>query len=398
MLFVRSVTGISGTFRTLSSASKGPARTCLYDFNVENGGKMVDFAGYSMPIEYSSMGIIPSHLHTRKNSSIFDVSHMLQTRVYGKARFDFIESLTVADARGLSLNSGTLSVITNDQGGIEDDLIITNAHDHLFIVSNAGCRDNDIALMTSRLKEMQGQGQDVGIQFVDDKGLVAFQGPTMKEALQPLTDVDLSKLGFMQSCLGSIAGIENCRISRCGYTGEDGVEISVDETKCRQLTEALLESTGSPALAGLGARDSLRLEAGLCLYGNDIDATTTPVEATLAWTIGKARREKGGFPGDGIILQQLREGASRKRVGFMSAGPPVRGHALIQDKQGKTVGETSSGCPSPSLGKGNNISMGYVDKKVSKIGTELDIIVRGKPVPAVITKMPFVKNNYYSIK
>jgi len=358
---------------------------------------MVNFAGYSMPVEYSSLGIIPSHLHTRKNCSIFDVSHMLQTKVFGKDRFEFIESLTVADVRNLQNNTGSLTLFTNEKGGIEDDLIVTNAEGFLYVVSNAGCREKDIKLMENKIKDMQGQGKDVSLQFLDDQGLVALQGPTMSKALQPLLEVDITKLGFMQSFVGKVAGIEACRVTRCGYTGEDGVEISVPSDRAQELVQALLSSQGSAALAGLGARDSLRLEAGLCLYGNDIDETTTPVEATLAWTIAKSRRATGGFPGDSIILNQLKNGADKKRVGFLSAGPPIRGQATITDKEGNVIGKTTSGCPSPSLGKGSNISIGYVDKKVSKLGTNVDIIVRNKSVPATITKMPFVKTNYYFV-
>jgi len=356
---------------------------------------MVNFAGYSMPVEYSSLGIIPSHLHTRKDCSLFDVSHMLQTKVVGKDRFDFIESLTVADVHSLRTNVGSLTLFTNENGGIEDDLIVTNAEGFLYVVSNAGCRKKDMKLMQDKIKQMQGHGKDVSLQFLEDKGLIALQGPTMAAVLQPLLEVDISKLGFMESFVGKVAGIADCRITRCGYTGEDGVEISVPAERASQLAQAILDSEGNAALAGLGARDSLRLEAGLCLYGNDIDETTTPVEATLAWTVSKSRRETGGFPGDGIILEQLRKGAGKKRVGFLSTGPPVRGHATIVDSEGKVIGKTTSGCPSPSLGKGANISMGYVDKKVSKLGTEVGIIVRNKTVPAKITKMPFVQTNYY---
>lgn len=316
---------------------------------------------------------------------------------YGKDRYDFIESLTVADVRKLKENSGSLTLFTNEAGGIKDDLIVTNAPGHLYVVSNAGCRDTDMPHMENRIKEMQADGKDVSLEFIDDMGLVALQGPRMSEALQPLTDIELNKLGFMQSSVGTVAGIENCRVTRCGYTGEDGVEISVDDTKTKHLVEALLQSSGEPALAGLGARDSLRLEAGLCLYGNDIDETTTPVEATLAWTIPKSRRVSGGFPGAEVILKQLKDGATRKRVGFLSSGPPVRGHMDIVDQQGNVVGMTTSGCPSPSLGKGNNISMGYVDKKMSKNGTELYIVVRKKKVPAVVSKMPFCPTNYFHL-
>jgi len=244
---------------------------------------------------------------------------------------------------------------------------------------------------------MVSEGRDVHIEFLTDRGLIAVQGPGMASALQPLTDIDLSNLTFMTSRIGTVAGVENCRVTRCGYTGEDGVEISVDDQHCQKVTEALLE-TGEVALAGLGARDSLRLEAGLCLYGNDIDESTSPVEAGLAWTIPKARRTIGGYPGADIILKHLSEGVKRKRVGFISGGPPARGHADIENTDGVKIGEITSGCPSPTLGKGVNVSMGYVDKKFAKIGTKLDLVVRNKKVQATVTKMPFVKSNYYTRK
>ena len=374
------------------SSSEGPLKTCLHDFHVASGGKMVDFAGYSMPVQYSSLSISASHHHTRTHCSIFDVSHMLQTRVHGKDRFEFIESLSVADAKNLKPNHGALTLFTNDQGGIIDDLIVTNAEEHLYVVSNAGCRDKDIPLMSARLKKMkEEEGRDVSLEFVEDRGLIALQGPSMMSCLQPLTGLDLARLGFMSSMVGTVAGIVGCRVTRCGYTGEDGVEISVPEKDCANLVETLLSSSGNPALAGLGARDSLRLEAGLCLYGNDIDSTTTPVEATLGWTIPKTRRVTGGFPGADIILSQLREGASRKRVGFLSKGPPARGHTHILDAEGNKVGEVTSGCPSPSLGSGTNVSMGYVDTSVSKVGTNLYFQVRNKRVEATVAKMPFVQ-------
>merc|ERR1719312_2454132 len=203
----------------------------------------------------------------------------------------------------------------------------------------------------------------------------------------------------MTSTLAKVGDVEGCRITRCGYTGEDGVEISVPEgDKTQRVTQILMESkVGQVRLAGLGARDSLRLEAGLCLYGNDIDKNTTPIEATLAWTIPKSRREKGGFPGDSIILNQLKNKTSMvKRVGFLSKGVPIRGQADIQDSQGNMIGKTTSGCPSPTL-KGSNISMGYVDKKFGKVGTEVKIIVRSKPITATVAKMPFVPTKYYNL-
>lgn len=359
---------------------------------------MVDFAGYSMPVQYSDLGIGASHLHTRTHCSIFDVSHMLQSRVEGRDRVDFMEGITVADVKGLAPGQGTLTVFTLASGGIVDDLIVTQAGDHLYVVSNAGCREKDIPLLRAREQEMKGQGRQVSLHLLEDRGLVALQGPTMVQCLQPLTSLPLARLSFMTSALAEVAGIP-CRITRCGYTGEDGVELSCPAHQTTALTEALLGSEGSPKMAGLGARDSLRLEAGLCLYGNDIDETTSPVEAGLAWTVGKARRAAGGFPGDQVILGQLAKGGpgvSRRRIGLLSSGPPARGHTPVMDTQGQQVGEVTSGCPSPSLGKGINVSMAYVEKASSKAGTQLSLQVRGKLIDATVTKMPFVPTKYFS--
>merc|ERR1711974_163657 len=208
--------------------------------------------------------------------SLFDVSHMLQSKVHGKDRIGFMESLTVADVKGLTTNQGTLSVFTLPNGGIVDDLIVTKAEGHLYVVSNAGRREQDIPLMLA----MKAESKDVTLELLDDRGLLALQGPSMIQCLQPLTDLQLNKLGFMHSAVANVAGID-CRVTRCGYTGEDGVELSCPAHQTQALAEAILGSQGNPCLAGLGARDSLRLEAGLCLYGNDIDESTTPIEAGL---------------------------------------------------------------------------------------------------------------------
>merc|ERR1711973_907484 len=228
-------------------------------------------AGYLLPAQYKDMGIGPSHLHTRSNCSIFDVSHMLQTRVYGRDRIQFMEEICTADVAGLPEGSASLTVFTNDKGGIIDDLIVTKADSqHLYVVSNAGCRHKDIPLMTDKAEEMRRRGLDVTLEFGDDRGLIALQGPEASNVLRAATASkmfqDVSKMGFMTSMVGRVAGVEGCRVTRCGYTGEDGVEISVLEKDCAGLVESLLNSAGNPALAGLGARDSLRLEAGLCLY------------------------------------------------------------------------------------------------------------------------------------
>jgi len=368
--------------------------TVLYKFHVQQGAKMVAFAGFNMPVEYKT-GIVGAHLHTRKHVSIFDVSHMLQTLVHGKDRFEFIESLCVADVKSLQPNTGTLSVFTNEKGGINDDLILTSADNFLYVVTNAGTRDKDMAAMSKRLQEMKAKGKDVTLRFADDRALLAVQGPKMVDCLQPLTKVDLSKLPFMSSQVGTVASIPDCRITRCGYTGEDGVEISVPAAKCRDLAEALLSSKGHPAMAGLGTRDTLRMEAGLCLYGKDINETTTPVEANLAWLIPKSRRERMDFPGAKVILEQLKTGPPRRRVGFISTGPPIRGKAIINDMSGKKIGETTSGGPAPCLPKGTNISMGYLKTEACDPGTTHHIMVRNKPVEATITRLPFVPKYYF---
>lgn len=257
-------------------------KTVLYDFHVKHGGKIVDFAGWLMPVQYKDLGIQESHLHTRTKCSLFDVSHMMQTRVFGKDRFKFIESLIVSDIKGLKPNSGTLTVFTNDRGGIIDDLIVSNTSlDYLYVVSNAGCADKDFAHLKRREQEMRDERMDVKLERIDDRALLAVQGPKMQQLLQAGVSFDMSKFPFMNTIEANVFGVEGCRVTRCGYTGEDGVEISVPLEKAAHLAETLLgqDNGNTCKLAGLGARDTLRLEAGLCLYGNDIDDTKTPIEA-----------------------------------------------------------------------------------------------------------------------
>ncbi|XP_029911085.1 aminomethyltransferase, mitochondrial [Myripristis murdjan] len=378
--------------RRASSAEAALKKTPLFDFHREQGGKMVEFAGWSMPVQYKDSHIV-SHMHTREHCSIFDVSHMLQTKVHGKDRVKFMESLVVADVGELQDNQGTLSLFTNEKGGIMDDLIVTKTDQgYLYIVSNAGCADKDSAHMKARLAEFKAAGLDVDLEFLDE-ALIAVQGPSMSRVLQAGLKEDLGKLTFMTSTLATVFGVPGCRVTRCGYTGEDGVEISVPRSRVVELTEKMLANS-EVKLAGLGARDSLRLEAGLCLYGNDIDETTTPVEATLVWTIGKRRRQTKDFPGAAIIVPQIKAKTARKRVGLVSTGPPVRQHTPILSSDGKVIGEVTSGCPSPCLKK--NVAMGYVDAAFAKNGTALQVEVRKKAVPAVVSKMPFVPTNYYS--
>jgi len=395
MLGLRATRLLSAEAQLTSLRLKSSLHTPLHDFHVAQGGKMVDFAGYRLPVQYSDLGISASHLHTRKHCSLFDVSHMLQSKVHGKDRINFMESLTVADVAGLKTNQGSLSVFTLPNGGIVDDLIVTKADNHLYVVSNAGRREQDIPLMRAKEEEMKVEGKDVALELLEDRGLLALQGPTMMQCLQPLTSLPLDNLAFMHSALAEVAGIQ-CRVTRCGYTGEDGVELSCPAGQTEALAQAILASDGQPRLAGLGARDSLRLEAGLCLYGNDIDEGTTPIEGGLAWTVAKPRRVKQDFPGAQVILEQLKNGVSRRRVGLLSRGAPARGSTVVVNAQGEKVGVVTSGCPSPSLGKGINVSMAYVEKSSAKAGTELALQVRGKDIPATVTKMPFVPTNYFT--
>ncbi|XP_067855087.1 aminomethyltransferase, mitochondrial [Heptranchias perlo] len=369
-------------------------KTILYEFHRSRGARMVEFAGWSMPVQYKDSHI-SSHLHTRQHCSFFDVSHMLQSKVMGKDRVKFMESLIVGDVAELKDNQGMLSLFTNEKGGIMDDLIVTQTSDgYLYIVSNAGCADKDSAHMKEKLAEFKAAGNDADLEFLE-AGLIALQGPSTPRVLQDGVSDDLSKLPFMSSATMTVFGVPGCRVTRCGYTGEDGVEISVPIQHTVELAESLLKNS-EVRLAGLGSRDSLRLEAGLCLYGNDIDETTTPVEATLLWTIGKRRRADADFPGAAIILRQIKEKTKRKRVGLTSAGPPVRQHTPILNPNGKVIGEVTSGCPSPCLKQ--NVAMGYVETEYSKPGTPIKVEVRKKLVDAVVAKMPFVPTKYYTVK
>uniref|UniRef100_A0A667GDW2 Aminomethyltransferase, mitochondrial n=1 Tax=Lynx canadensis TaxID=61383 RepID=A0A667GDW2_LYNCA len=353
--------------RPLSCAQDVLRRTPLYDFHLAHGGKMVAYAGWSLPVQYRDSHVA-SHLHTRRHCSLFDVSHMLQ---------------------------GTLSLFTNEAGGILDDLIVTSTSEgYLYVVSNAGCWDKDLALMQGKVRELQNMGSDVSLEVVDN-GLLALQGPTAAQVLQAGVADDLRKLPFMTSAVMEVFGVSGCRVTRCGYTGEDGVEISVPAAGAVHLATALLENP-EVKLAGLAARDSLRLEAGLCLYGSDIDEHTTPVEGSLSWTLGKRRRTAMDFPGASVILPQLKGKVQRRRVGLMCEGAPMRAHSPILNMEGTMIGTVTSGCPSPCLKK--NVAMGYVPCEYSRPGTPLLVEVRRKQQMAVVSKMPFVTTNYYTLK
>lgn len=394
------VLGAVRCFAAEPSNAGSVERTALYDFHVKNGGKIVNFGGYALPVQYADQGISASHLHTRKYASIFDVSHMLQTYIRGKDAVECMESVCTADIRGAANGSGSLTVFTNDQGCILDDLIVTKVQDSLlYVVSNAAMKQQDMQIMETAVNRFKSQGKDVTIEFLlsSDQSLVALQGPSAVQALSQITSQDMSKLYFMNTLQTEVAGVKNCRITRCGYTGEDGVEISIPSQQVQQVTEALLAQTQQQVkLAGLGARDSLRLEAGLCLYGSDIDSQTTPIEAGLAWLVAKRRRVEENFPGAQNINQHLKLGVTRRRVGLkMSATakpPPARsGVEIFKDSQ--KVGHITSGCPSPSLGF--NIAMGYIQEQFKQSGCAVQLKIRDRLYDAEIAKMPFIKSNYY---
>lgn len=382
---------------TLRSFGSSLKETSLTPFHVQHGGKMVEFAGFSMPLEYKSQSIIESHLHTRKKCSVFDVSHMLQTKVHGKDRIQFIESLTISDVGSMKEDSSTLSLFPNESGGIEDDLIITKTSlGHLYLVTNAGCIEKDKKLMEEKQLQMKRKGKDVSLEYMDlDFSLLALQGPSSGKILQKRVPYDLNNQKFMTTCLTQVSGVHNVRVTRCGYTGEDGFELSIPNSDVLNVINSLLEESDEVQLAGLGARDTLRLEAGLCLYGNDVTSETTIPEAGLVWAIGKARRQRSDFTGAEVVLNQIREKPKIRRVGLVAleSGPAARHDHLVLESGHSQVGKVTSGGRSPCLDR--NIAMAYVDTKLSSPGTKLNCSIRGKLVPYEVVKMPFVPTKYY---
>jgi aminomethyltransferase len=346
---------------------------------------MVPFAGYDMPVQYP-MGVLKEHLHTREKAGLFDVSHMGQARLIGPDRIAALEALCPGELANLKDGRQRYTVLTNDAGGILDDLMITNRGDDLFLVVNAACKDADLAHIEAHLA-----GFDASLERLEDRALVALQGPAAVGVLSGL-DARAADMVFMSGTWLSLDGAD-CFVTRSGYTGEDGYEISVPADKADALARRLLADDAVEAI-GLGARDSLRLEAGLCLYGSDIDTTITPVEAGLTWIIGKRRREDGGFPGAAVIQKQLTEGAPRLRVGLKPEGrAPVRAHAEIQDLDGNVVGEVTSGGFGPSLE--GPMAMGYVPAALATEGTKVTVRVRGKALAATIVPMPFQPHRYH---
>lgn len=367
-------------------------RTPLYDQHIELGAKMVGFAGYDMPVQYP-LGVMKEHQHTRAAAGLFDVSHMGQVLLRGEsyeAIAQAFETLVPMDVAGLGAGRQRYGFFTNEAGGIEDDLMFANRGDHLFVVVNAACKEADVARMTAAL------APDVTVEMVSDRALIALQGPAAETALARLNPA-VAEMAFMDVADVDLNGA-TCWVSRSGYTGEDGYEISIPEKDAPSICAALLQME-EVAPIGLGARDSLRLEAGLCLYGNDIDVKTSPIEAALTWAIQKVRRadgaRAGGFPGADRIYGDLAEGVARKRVGLRPQGrAPMRaGTPLFATETDNTpIGEVTSGGFGPTVN--GPVAMGYVAAAHAAVGTEIFGELRGKRLPVTVAKMPLVPANF----
>lgn len=373
-------------------------RTALFEHHRDvMKAKMVDFEGFEMPVLYPS-GISKEHFACREAAALFDVSHMGQVKVYGKDRVEFLESLCCGDLKELSEGTGALTVFTNDKGGVIDDSIMTNMGDYFNVVLNAGRKFVDLENMNKQL-ENNFKGKDVKLEHLTEQSLIAIQGPKAAHTLQKLVTGNLSNLGFMEAARMEIPKLgETIGVMRCGYTGEDGFELSVTNKNAVKLWDLLYQPNNTEGIlpAGLGARDSLRLEAGLCLYGHDLNEDITPVQGALKWLIGKRRKVEGGFKGFKTIEAQLsgKQEIGKQRIGFSyKGGPPAREGSTIHDKEGKQVGIVTSGVLSPCLKI--NIGMGYVNVGHHKNKTELIVKVRNKDYPMHVTKTPFVPAKYY---
>jgi len=356
-------------------------RTPLYALHKELGGKMVPFAGYEMPVQYPA-GILKEHLHTRAHAGLFDVSHMGQAFLAGDT--SQLEKLTPADVTGLKEGMQRYGLLLTHQGTIKDDFMFSRLAGEapLYLVVNAGTKEGDFAYMQIELK-----GITLTPRF--DRALLALQGPEAVKVLERHSP-GIGKLTFMQVTRATVAGAPAI-VSRTGYTGEDGFEISLEGSDADRVARALLAEPEVLPI-GLGARDSLRLEAGLCLHGHDIDETKDPVEANLVWSIGKRRKTEGGFAGANIVLDKLLNGVARKRVGIQPDGraPAREGAEIIKD--GEAIGVITSGGFGPS--KNGPVAMGYVQSEFAEIGTALELRVRGQTLPARVAPMPFVPHGY----
>ena len=365
-------------------------KTPLNDLHIALGARMVPFAGYSMPVQYP-LGLMAEHKHTRNATGLFDVSHMGQLRLVGPDAAAAFESLMPVDVIGLPVGKQRYGFLLNDQGGILDDLMFVNRGDDIFVVVNGACKQADTAHIQQRI------GHRCEVIPLPEQALLALQGPQACEALSQLVS-GVEQLVFMSGQSFEWQGA-TLFITRSGYTGEDGFEISVHQSHAVSLANALLALSSVQAI-GLGARNSLRLEAGLCLYGQDIDTTTTPVEAGLNWAIQKVRRtggaRAGGFPGAATVLAQLdgTQALTRQRVGLIAQERvPVREHVEIQNKAGERLGEVCSGLLAPSVDQ--PIAMAYVPPAEAAVGNTAYALVRGKQIPMVVSTMPFNPTRYY---
>jgi aminomethyltransferase len=376
----------------LSEPTAGPLkRTPLHALHKELGARLVPFAGYEMPVQYPT-GILAEHAQTRTAAGLFDVSHMGQVRLTAKAGQNAaraLETLVPGDIAGLQPGQQRYTQFTNPTGGILDDLMVTSTGDHLLVVVNAACKDDDLAHLQKHLSAA------CEVEPMFSRGLLALQGPQAAAALARLVP-SVATMKFMTGAFVTIDRAQ-CYVTRSGYTGGDGYEISTPADKAEPIARLLLAQPEVKPI-GLGARDSLRLEAGLCLYGHDIDTTTTPIEAALLWSIGRERRAQGGFPGAAVVQKQIAEGAPRRRVGLAPEGKAIAREGAEIAIGGRIVGKVTSGGFAPSLGRA--VAMGYVERapfgeKGAANGTKVELLVRGKPVPAEIVAMPFVKHAYY---
>ncbi len=356
----------------------------LEPFHVRHGGKMVPFAGYNMPVQYPA-GIMTEHIHTRTHAGLFDVSHMGQAWMHGGKAAKALEKLIPGDVQELAVGRSRYSMITNANGGIIDDLIVTNWGDKLFLVVNAARKDVDLPMIA------EAAGTDAELEIVSDRALLALQGPEAAAVLSTFAP-SVVDMPFMSAAEVDVDGVL-CHVTRSGYTGEDGYEISIPADAAEALAEKLV-ALDAVLPIGLGARDTLRLEAGLCLYGHDIDETTSPIEAGLTWTISKRRRAAADFPGAQRILTEIDQGVARKRVGILPDGrAPAREGTVIHGPDGEEVGAITSGGFGPSVG--GPVAMGYVPAALATAGTELTLAVRKNKVPAKVVKMPFQQHRYH---
>ncbi|MGY4490480.1 glycine cleavage system aminomethyltransferase GcvT [Pseudomonas sp. TE3610] len=365
-------------------------QTPLHALHLELGARMVPFAGYDMPVQYP-LGVMKEHLHSREQAGLFDVSHMGQIRLTGSDAAAALETLVPVDIIDLPVGMQRYAMFTNEQGGILDDLMVANlGNDTLFLVVNAACKDQDLAHLRAHI------GTRCTIEpLFEERALLALQGPAAVTVLARLAP-QVAQMTFMQFAPVALLGVD-CYVSRSGYTGEDGFEISVPAAHAEALARRLLAEPEVAAI-GLGARDSLRLEAGLCLYGHDMNEQTTPIEASLLWAISKARRadgaRAGGFPGAEAVFAQQQGGVARKRVGLLpQERTPVREGAEIVDDSGAIIGTVCSGGFGPTLA--GPVAMGYVDTAHAALDTPVWAIVRGKKVAMKVSKMPFVAQRYY---